>query len=84
MNPFEADKKAVTLMAVAIVAAAFLLSYILVPTLIAQRQPQGVELIEARLAPLSVESGQPATLTVRIANNLNENCLLYTSPSPRD
>lgn len=73
MNPFEANKKATVLIGVAIATAAFLLSYLLMPTLIAQRQPQGVELIEARLTPLSVKSSQPATLTVRIANNLNEN-----------
>lgn len=72
MSAFDFDKRATVVVGLAIVAA-FLVGYLIVPTLLAQQQPQTVELIEAKMIPTSVKAGQPSSLIVRIANNLDQN-----------
>ena len=73
MSLFDFDRRAAVVVGLAVVVAAFLIGYLVVPTLLAQQQPQDVELLEANIVPTSVKAGQPSSLIVRIANNLDEN-----------
>ncbi|MCS7139358.1 MAG: hypothetical protein N3F04_00990 [Candidatus Nezhaarchaeota archaeon] len=62
----------VVVLVVAIVVVTFLTSYFITLLPSAQKQQNGVRLLNASFSLSSVKSGEPVVLTVRVANELND------------